>query len=209
MIAREERVVSELGTRERILLCARRIILAEGEEAANIKAVAEAAGISRQAVYIHFADRTGLLLALADYIDQEAGFANWMGEIIRETDGRMRLRRLAEVRFARSIALQAVVRAVEGARHRDEAAAAAWRVRFRSNVKWISELIVGQLAKERRVHPSWNTKDAASLLVVMFSFRAWDDLTHDAGWSADHYVETLTSAALSMLAGPCTQTTDV
>ena len=194
--------VADLSTRERILAAARAIIVASGEEAASMKAIANAAGISRQAVYLHFADRAALLQALVDYVDRNAGFANWRQDVLREREGHLRLRRLAEARCARSGVVKELVRAVEGARHRDSAALQAWRNRFRSNVNWISEHIVGRLAEEGRVHESWNRKDAASLVVVMFSFRAWDDLTHDAGWSAAHYVETLTAAALCALAGP-------
>jgi AcrR family transcriptional regulator len=193
----------ELSTRERILRCARAIILSKGEEAASMTAVAEAAGVSRQAVYLHFADRTELLLELADYLDRAAGLGNWVDEVAQESDGRMRLHRMAELRHARSVALKALVRSVEGARHRDEAAAKAWRRRFNRSVKWMSSQIVSKLAQEGRVHPSWDHKDAAALLVVLFSFRAWDDLTHDARWSASRYIETLTSAALGILSSPC------
>jgi AcrR family transcriptional regulator len=194
--------VADLSTRERILAAAQRIIVGEREEAASMKAIAKAAGISRQAVYLHFADRSKLLQALVDYVDQSAGFANWRQDVLREREGHLRLRRLAEARCARSGVVKELVRAVEGARHRDSAALQAWRNRFRSNVNWISEHIVGRLAEEGRIHESWSRKDAASLLVVMFSFRAWDDLTRDAGWSAQHYTETLTAAALCALAGP-------
>ncbi len=196
---------ADLPTRERILCAARSIIVADGEEAASMKAIARAAGISRQAVYLHFADRAKLLQALVDYVDEIAGFANWRQAVLREREGHLRLRRLAEMRHARSGALKSLVRAVEGARHRDSAALQAWRDHFRSNVTWIAEHIVGRLAEEGRMHESWSRKDAASLLVVMLSFRAWDDLTHDAGWNAAHYIETLTAAALSALEGPATR----
>ncbi|WP_300395478.1 TetR/AcrR family transcriptional regulator [Henriciella sp.] len=197
------------ATHTRILQAAREIVDTDGEEAATMKAVAEFAGVSRQTLYLHFSDRADMIAALADHIDETAGLGGWLEAISGESDGYQRLHRLAEMRFERAWALRTVVRAVESARHRDQAAAEAWRQRFRQNVNDLSNLVVDRLRAEGRVHASWQTPQAASLLVVLFSFRAWDDLTHDANWSREVYIETLTAAAASMLAGPSTMSGDL
>jgi len=190
------------STRDRILRCAWEMLDESGEDGTTMKAVAQAAGVSRQAVYLHFADRVELFLALNDYVEDQAGVGDWRQEVAAEPDGGARLLLLARRRFVRSQRLKALVRSVEGARHRDAAAGAASRRRYDGNVRWMREMIVARLWEEGRIHPSWDLDAAASVLVMMFSFRAWDDLVHIAGWDADQYVETLTAAALAMLAAP-------
>jgi len=94
------------------------------------------------------------------------------------------------------------VRSIESDRFRDEAAAQAWRRRHELNVAWMANTVVRRLAAEGKVHQSWDHRQAATLLVTLFSFRAWDDLTHASDWTPETYAEILTSTALSMLAGP-------
>lgn len=54
------------STRERILMAARRLLDERGSEGITMRRVAKAVGLTPMAVYRHFADRDGLLNALAD-----------------------------------------------------------------------------------------------------------------------------------------------
>ncbi len=192
----------DIGTRERILAAAWKIIDEKGEAAATMKAVAKLTGVSRQAVYLHFADRSHLLSSLSDYVDEKMGLGGWMQDVEALDDGEKMLRRVAETRAQRSRVMASLVRSIESDRFRDESAAAAWRRRHDLNIAWMAGTVVRRLALEGRVHPSWDHKQAATLMVTLFSFRAWDDLTQFSDWSTATYVETLTATVLSMLAGP-------
>src|SRR5215217_1613652 len=58
------------------LLAATQVLLEEqGTEALTMAAVAERAGVSRRAVYLHFASRTELLTALFGYVSDQEGLA--------------------------------------------------------------------------------------------------------------------------------------
>ena len=57
------------GTRTAILEAALRA-LEEDPRAVNVRRVAQIAQCSRQAVYLHFANRPALLIAVARYVDQ-------------------------------------------------------------------------------------------------------------------------------------------
>ncbi|OLT11201.1 hypothetical protein BJF79_04785 [Actinomadura sp. CNU-125] len=61
-----------------MLKAARELIEQQGPAAATMAAVAERAGVSRRAVYLHFASRSDLLAALFDYLneveDRDAAF---------------------------------------------------------------------------------------------------------------------------------------
>lgn len=192
----------DVGTRERILAAAWKIIDEKGEAAATMKAVAKLTGVSRQAVYLHFSDRSHLLSSLSDYLDEKMGLGGWMKEVEAMDDGHGMIRRVAETRAQRSSVLASLVRSVEADRFRDEAAAAAWRRRLQMNVAWVEKVVVGKLVAEGRVHDSWSPHHAASLLVLLFSFRTWDDLTQASEWTETDYVDAITSAALSILEGP-------
>ena len=193
---------AEPSTRERVLAAAWKIIDEKGEAGATMRAVAKLANVSRQAVYLHFADRSHLLSSLSGYVDEKVGLGGWMKDIEDMGDGRAMLRRLGETRAQRSQVLASLVRSIEADRYRDEAAAAAWKRRQELNVVWMAKTVVRKLAEEGRVHPSWDHKEAATLLVTLYSFRAWDDLTQARDWPVDRYVEVLAAAAASILAGP-------
>lgn len=192
----------DVGTRERILAAAWKIIDEKGEAAATMKAVAKLTGVSRQAVYLHFADRSHLLSSVSDYLDEKMGLGGWMKEVEAMDDGHAMIRRVAETRAQRSQVLASLVRSIEADRFRDEAAAGAWRRRHLMNVAWVETVIVRKLVAEGRMHESWDAHQAASLLVLLFSFRTWDDLTQASEWPEATYVEAITSSALSILAGP-------
>ncbi len=62
-------------TRRRVLRAAREIFTAKGYAASTIKEVAETAGVSPQTVYAAFRSKAGLVRALVDYGNEEAGAA--------------------------------------------------------------------------------------------------------------------------------------
>jgi AcrR family transcriptional regulator len=59
----------DLGTRARLLEAAYELVVERGFAAASMAAIAKAAGVSRQAVYLHFGSRAGLLVAMARHRD--------------------------------------------------------------------------------------------------------------------------------------------
>ena len=191
-----------LGTRDRILAVARRMIDEGGVSAATMKGVAKAAGVSRQAVYLHFSDRSQLLSALSDYIDEQLGLGDWMSRIAELDDGEEMLRMLAVFRCQRSAGLSSLVRSVENDRFRDEQAHMAWRRRHQVNVDWMENVLVRQLRREGRLHATWKSNDAATFLVTLFSLRNWDDLTQAWGWSGEQYIEVMLAASIAVMAAP-------
>ena len=62
---------TELDTRSRILAETWRLMEQNRGQGVRIQDIARAAGISRQAVYLHFPSRANLLEATTRYVDQE------------------------------------------------------------------------------------------------------------------------------------------
>src|SRR6266540_2122447 len=63
-------------TRAALLDAARALLEEQGTESLTMATVAERAGISRRAVYLHFASRTELLTELFGYVSEQEGLAS-------------------------------------------------------------------------------------------------------------------------------------
>jgi len=59
--------------RARVLDAALRLIRKRGDAAVTMADIAKAARLSRQAVYLHFADRADLMVALARHVNESLG----------------------------------------------------------------------------------------------------------------------------------------
>ncbi|MDH4278363.1 MAG: TetR/AcrR family transcriptional regulator, partial [Acidimicrobiia bacterium] len=49
--------------------------------------VAERASVSRQAIYLHFGDRSGLLVALVQHMDEQLNLTESLGAVTAASDG--------------------------------------------------------------------------------------------------------------------------
>jgi AcrR family transcriptional regulator len=190
-------------TRERILATAREITEKQGAFP-SMSALARAVGISRQALYLHFPDRTELLLAYVAYHDDREQLAAGLATVRDAPDAAGRIRAWAHMQTWHNLRIAAVARALDATRHDDQAAAAGWDDRSADRMR-DATAIVERLRAEGRLHPSWADDEAAVLLRELTSFRVWDDLVNDARIAPDRYVEIITAAALSTLGAPVTQ----
>jgi AcrR family transcriptional regulator len=187
---------------ERILDRAWRLIEAGGDEAATMSAVAREVGLSRQAVYFHFPDRTSLLVALARHIDDQRDLETWVARIDAAQGGVERLRTLAEMQAARNPRISPVARALDGSRHRDPAAAAAWRDQTEDRRRGCDTLITPALLADSLVHSSWPRDAVTTLVWEMSSFRVWDDLVNEAGMPPQRYVQLVIATVTGALSQP-------
>ena len=162
------------STRERILSAARELIGQDGG-APNMSELARAVGISRQALYLHFPDRASLLLALAAHADEHEELQAGIAAVQAAPDAACEIRAWAQMQAWRNPKIAPLARALDQARHTDQAASAAWRDRTGNRMRGAAAIIT-RLREEGRLHPSWKTGEAATLLWELTSFRVWDDL---------------------------------
>ena len=75
MAKRKNKKVDDVAidTRGRILEAARNLLLKRSGGEVSMAEIAKEAGVSRQAVYLHFADRVSLFVALVKYVDEKRG----------------------------------------------------------------------------------------------------------------------------------------
>lgn len=156
--------------------------------------VAKAAGLSRQAVYLHFGSRAELLIATARYGDQVLGLDTRRRHHEAATTGVERLETYVDFWGSYIPEIYGVARTLLEARETDKAAAAAWEDRMGA-VRESCRATIDVLESEGMLAPPWSCDEATDLLWTMLSIRTWESLTIECGWSTHQYVDHLQSLA--------------
>ena len=186
-------------TRRAILDAARRLLEERGGAGdIRLEDVAAAAGVSRQAVYLHFGSRSGLLLALVAYVDEVEDLGELARPVREASTGVEELEAFVRLQAEYTPRIYAASRAVDELRRRDEAMAAAWNDRMARRREACGR-IVARLAQEGALAPGWTTSEAADALFALTSIRTWEDLVVDRGLSKGRYVELVTRLAVRAL----------
>jgi AcrR family transcriptional regulator len=186
----KEGTYGDPATRQRILVIAQELI-AERGSGLKLSDVAAAAGVSRQAIYLHFGDRNGLLLAVVHHIDDTLALDVSIAHVLAASTGSELLERAMWLNTEFWTAVRPVAQVLQGAQYDDEALGAAWRDRMDLR-QTVFRLMVQQLADRGELDEVWGIDDAASMLYSVAHFDAWRELTGRLGWTDAHYVATMT-----------------
>jgi len=174
-------------TRQRILAEAWELVEKAGSEV-TLAEIAKRAGVSRQALYLHFGDRSGLFVALVDYVDMSLGSAEIRDHVFGASTGAETLRRWVEALSWYTGKIDQLTQILEWGQYEDEALAAGWRNRMNRR----RELILGvaeRIAEEGRLAEGWTTAEAADLIYAITMPGPWRELTREVGWSEQEYAE--------------------
>lgn len=174
-------------TRERLLRAAWELAFEQGP-GLRLADVAARAGVSRQAVYLHFGDRTRLLLALLAWGDEELKLGDLLGRVARARSGVAALQRMVEVHAAYSPRIDALARLLEADQYTDPAVAAALRERLDFRRAAHRE-VIARIAAEGDLADGWTVEAAADLFFAVTLATPWRELTGTCGWSAKQYAE--------------------
>ncbi|MGH9891146.1 MAG: TetR/AcrR family transcriptional regulator [bacterium] len=179
-----------LETRRRILQATWQLIEERGS-AMSLGDVAERAEVSRQAIYLHFKDRAGLLIALVRYMDEVLAVEELAAPVFEAPTAEEALRRLMHLHSVLMPKIDSVARVLEAAQDQGEALAAAWRDRM-ANRKQAHLAIVRRNAEEGRLSEGWTVEAAADLLDTLTKPGPWRELIQESGWTADQYEDRIT-----------------
>ena len=177
-------------TRTRVLDAAW-ALLEERGTGIRIADIAERAGVSRQAVYLHFGDRTSLFVALGDYIDVSFGRDRLRADVFGAPTGVESLRRWVQTMGWYTAKIDSVSRILELATESDEALTAVWKDRMtgrRGHVRRIAD----RIAAEGQLADGWTAEAAADLIFTVTLPGPWRVLTSVAGWSKEQYAREIT-----------------
>jgi AcrR family transcriptional regulator len=156
--------------------------------------VAAAAGVSRQAIYLHFQSKTQLLLALVEWIDENGRLPDLLAEARQGSDPVDRFTQGVCAAATYNLDIADVGLALRAARQSDPAAAAAWDDRMADRLAGIRRA-VQQVETAGRLRPQWTTPTAADATFALTSLTVYEDLVRERGWPPERYVNQLASIA--------------
>ena len=180
-------------TRERILAATWRLMEERRGKGVRLEDVARAAGISRQAVYLHFGSRTDLLVATARFADRSRGLREWVQPYRNAKTGVEALEKFVEFWGNYLPEIHGLARALLDARATDEAAAAAWDDRM-ADVRGGCQRVIDALARDGQLARGWEITPAVDLLWSFLAIPVWEDLTFSCGWTSEQYIRWMQAA---------------
>jgi len=174
-------------TRQRILTEAWELLEKRSSEV-TLAEVAERAGVSRQALYLHFGDRSGLFVALVDYVDESFGSADIRSHVFGAPTGVETLHRWVEAMSWYTGKIDRLTQIMEWNQYDDAALAAGWRNRMdRRQALMLG--VVERIADEGQLADGWTNAEAADLIYIVTMPGPWRELTRELDWTEDEYKE--------------------
>jgi AcrR family transcriptional regulator len=181
-----------INTQSRILKITWQLLEEGKGESLRMADIAEAVGISRQALYLHFTNRTDLLIATARYVDEVMGLDTRLQASRSAASAFDRLNAFVEFWGLYLPQIYKVVRVIKQARHSDPAALAAWQDRM-SALRDGCQAVVNALVREDLLIEKLSPKLATDLLWASLSVSTWEQLTLECGWSQNQYIKRMQS----------------
>jgi len=160
--------------------------------------IAKAAGISRQAVYLHFPARAELLAETTRYIDDVKDIVARLAPSRAASSGRDRLRAFIDAWGNYVPEIYSVCKAILTMATTDAEAEAAWNERMR-DMREGCEAAVQALKKDGDLAADHTPKQATDILWGMLSIQTWEHYRQTCGWSQKRYLETTQQAAERLL----------
>jgi AcrR family transcriptional regulator len=183
-----------IETRTRILDATVRMLEEHGGRGVRMGDIAKGAGISRQAVYLHFASRAELLVAATRYLDEVLDVDRRLAPSRAATSGAERLALYIDCWGHYIPEIYGVAKALLLAQDTDEAAAAAWRDRMLA-MRDGCRAAIEALHSDGNLAPEWTPKRATDALWTMLLVPNWENLTGECGWSTRQYVRWMKTVA--------------
>jgi len=183
-----------IETRTRILEATVRMLEEHGGRGVRMGDIAKESGISRQAVYLHFASRAELLDATTKYRDEILDLDRRLAPSRAAKSGVERLALYIEFWGNYIPEIYGVAKALLLAQETDEAAAAAWQARMLA-MRDGCRAAIDALHADGRLAPGWTQKRATDVLWTMLLVPNWENLTGECGWSNQQYVRWMKTVA--------------
>jgi AcrR family transcriptional regulator len=183
-------------TRQHVLDAAVLLFRAHGPTLVTMADVARSAGLTRQALYLHFPSRTTLMLALIQHAGEKLGAP----QLFRREKGspRAMLRFLLRASAQYAERVHEIATALDIARHSDADARAAWDDRMALRRRSLHG-IVRRLHAEGALRDGWTVRQVVDALWALSAPRTYADLVVERGWPLATYERFLLTSAAAFL----------
>ena len=173
-------------------------LLENGDKTVRMSDIAKAAGISRQALYLHFPNRTELLVATTRHIDVVKNVDARLARSRSTTSGVERLYAFIEGWGGYIPEIHGMSVALRAMCNSDTEAAAAWNDRMQA-VRHGCEAAIHAISEDGFLTDGLTTVTATDLLWTLLSVENWERLVRECGWSQLAYEQTLKKTAEATL----------
>jgi len=181
-------------TREKILNAAWKLLESGQAQSVRMSDIAKKAGVSRQAVYLHFPGRAELLTATARYLDDVKNVDRRLAASRAAASGLERLDAFVEAWGNYIPEIYGVAKAFLAMEETDDAAAAAWSDRMQA-VRHGCEAAVKALKKDGDLSPDYSVRQATDILWTLLSVRNWEQLVIACRWPQKRYIDNMKALA--------------
>jgi len=189
------------NTRTKILQATLDLLLAEDGTGTRMSDVAKRAGVSRQAVYLHFDNRADLLVAATLYLDDLLGTKARLAPSRAALSGIERLDAFVLAWGSHIPEIHGVAKALIAMSSTDAAAAAAWGNRMQ-DVREGCEAAITALVKDGTLSDCFTPQDATDVLWTLLSVDNWENCTIICGWSQEKYLKMVAISARQLFYVP-------
>jgi len=180
---------NRINTKTRILDVTWRL-LESGNTAIRMADIAKEAGVSRQALYLHFPNRAELLVATTRHIDTVNNIDQRLARSRSASTGIERLQAFVEAWGGYIPEIHGISVALRAMRNTDKEAAAAWEDRMQA-VRQGCEAAVRAISKDGYLKKELTEVNAVDLLWTLLSVENWERLVLECSWSQSEYEQTL------------------
>lgn len=172
-------------TRTRILDAAWQLL--EAGDTVRMSDIAKKAGISRQALYLHFPTRAELLIATTRHLDEAKDIDDRLAASRAAGSGRERLALFVEAWGSYIPEIHGVGRALIAMQDSDQEARNAWADRMQA-VRQGCEAAVTMIEADGQLAPGVDRDTATDLVWTLLSVGNWEQLRLGCGWSQEAYI---------------------
>ena len=174
-------------TRDRILAAARVLLEDRGFDV-GMGDIARQAGISRQAVYLHFQSKADLLRQLTTWVEDQADLGSLLAPVFDAPDGEAALKALLHAEAVFEPQIHALARATEQVRDRDDQVRVITADRMARRLVGM-KAVVTRIEAEGRLRPGWDVDTAAAFVWMTTSPPSYHTMVVDLGWTAENWAE--------------------
>ena len=180
----------DMDTRTRILDATWQLLEQHQGQGVKMSDSARAVGISRQAVYLHFASRTELMIATMSYVDEVKGLYERLNQLQSAQSGAELMDILVEIWGNYIPEIYGLAKAMLMTKDSDEAMAAAWNNSL-GCISDVCQQTIDLLAREGKLAPVWSVADATDMFVTVVSIPNWEQLNKECNWSNEQYINSI------------------
>jgi AcrR family transcriptional regulator len=172
-------------TRARILAATWKLMETSRDLQVRIADIAAAAGVSRQAVYLHFGNRANLLLAAVQHRDK-ASPTQAIARAAEDDAVPGALANFVEAWFAHIPRIEPVAHLLSAASQIDAEARVAWEDRM-ALLRRLIVVLTRRLATGGVLKPEWTVERAADWIWHRTHLDGWRHLVGERGWDATEF----------------------